>query len=135
MNFVPNDNRKDEFLCIWFVVSFIYVLQGNKNIFIVIVIVIDSRRPGSSTQMFSKSMFRVMGKYNLNQCYLLSNKLLETNFIDIWIFLQENECDKVVWRMSAILSQPPCINQLNQWHPLPISWSVGAVTMASSCVL
>ena len=40
MNFVPNENSKDEFLCIWFVVSFIYVLHGNKNIFIVIVIVI-----------------------------------------------------------------------------------------------
>ena len=40
MNFVPNDNNEDEFLCIWFVVSFIYVLHGNKNIFIVIVIVI-----------------------------------------------------------------------------------------------
>ena len=39
MNFGPNDNSEDEFLCIWFVVSFIYVLHGNKNIFIVIVIV------------------------------------------------------------------------------------------------
>ena len=38
MNFVPNDNSEDEFLCIWFVVSFIYVLHGDKNIFIVIVI-------------------------------------------------------------------------------------------------
>ena len=40
MNFVPNDNSEDEFLCVWFVVSFIYVLHGNINIFIVIVIVI-----------------------------------------------------------------------------------------------
>ena len=40
MNYVPNDNSKDEFLCIWFVVSFIYVLHGNKNMFMVIVIVI-----------------------------------------------------------------------------------------------
>ena len=39
MNFVPNDKSEDEFLFIWFVVSFIYVLHGNKNIFIVIVIV------------------------------------------------------------------------------------------------
>ena len=40
MNIVPNDNSEDEFFCIWFVVSFIYVLHGNKNTFIVIVIVI-----------------------------------------------------------------------------------------------
>ena len=51
------------------------------------------------------------------------------------ILFHENESDKVGWKMSAILSQPQSINQLNQWHPLPISWSVGAVTMASSCVL
>ena len=37
---MPNDNSEDEFLCIWFVVSIIYVLHGNKNIFIVIVIIV-----------------------------------------------------------------------------------------------
>ena len=36
---------------------------------------------------------------------------LQWNFNwSLYIFIQENACENVVWKMAAILSQPQCVN-------------------------
>ena len=52
----------------------------------------------------------------LNQCWNLINRTLRNKLQwnynrTSWILLQENEFEKVVWKMAAIFSRPQCVNK------------------------
>ena len=64
----------------------------------------------------------------------LSEPMLEYCYLDPWeqtsvksyrnlnIFIQENACENVVWKMAAILSRPQCVKPPLIWHH---SWTNG----------
>ena len=44
-----------------------------------------------------------------NNAGLLSIGPLGTNFINLYIFIQENKFKSVVWKMAAVLPRPQCV--------------------------
>ena len=58
-----------------------------------------------------------MSSHYLNQCWnidnwTLRNKLQRKRTWNLYIFIQENAFENVVWWMPAILSRPQCVNLL-----------------------
>ena len=64
----------------------------------------------------------------LNQCWNIFNwtlrNKLQWNFNrSLYIFIQENTCENVVWKMAAILSWPQCVHEYTVgWWPYWHTW-------------
>ena len=67
---------------------------------------------------------RTVPSYYLNQCWdivnqTLGNKLQWNLNQNLWIFIQVNAFEYVVWKMAAILSRPQCGEILRQLYNYP----------------
>ena len=102
------------------------LLDCNKNVRMSASVVVNSLRPRDAymRQWTNQHWFRQWlvawpaPSHYLNQCWNILNWIHRNKFHwklnrNLYIFIQENAFENVVWKMSAILSRPQCVNSVH----------------------